>query len=145
MKGRRGLYPPGACLSVKRIVVVDDEPHVRNVLALKLQAAGYHVTLCRDGAEGLEEISATIPDLVFTDLQMPEMTGLEMAQALHANPQTCHIPLIMITSRGDILPEDHAANTNIRRLLDKPFSPRQILSMAAEILRSPDGLVTTAA
>src|ERR1700710_573432 len=116
-------------MDVKRILLVDDEAHVRNVLSLKLKAAGFEVETASDGEVGFAVANEKIPDVVVTDFFMPHMTGLEMAQKLKINQRTANIPLLMITSRGDLLTPELIATTNIRKTLDKPFSPRQVTAI----------------
>jgi len=111
----------------KRILVVDDEPHITHVLALKLRGAGYTVETAGDGEEGFEMARQTVPDLIITDLQMPYLTGLEMCQKLRSNAETAQIPALLLTARGYGLSPEDLATTNILEMLSKPFGPREVL------------------
>jgi len=111
----------------KRILVVDDEPHITHVLALKLRGAGYTVETAGDGEEGFEMARQTVPDLIITDLQMPYLTGLEMCQKLRSNAETAEIPALLLTARGYGLSPEDLATTNILEMLSKPFGPREVL------------------
>ncbi|MHC5029111.1 MAG: response regulator, partial [Planctomycetota bacterium] len=111
----------------QRILVVDDEAHIVQVLSFKLGNAGYEVLTAVDGEEGLDLALSERPDLIITDFQMPYMTGLELCNALASNPETKSIPVLMLTARGYALEADDLAVGNIKDVLSKPFSPRAIL------------------
>jgi len=127
------------------ILVVDDEAPIRRVMELKLRSGGYDVLVASDGEEGLELAVQHRPALVFTDYEMPVMTGLEMSQQLKSISATCHTPIIMLTARGFLIDPDALAATNIKELLSKPFSPRQILALAMKTLTHPMGQEVKAA
>jgi two-component system phosphate regulon response regulator PhoB len=118
----------------RKILIVDDEAYVSSVLALKFKNAGEHVVTASDGEEGFIAAQQEIPDLIVTDFQMPIFSGLEMAQKLKAEPATANIPLLMLTARGHRLLPSEMSATNIRAVLDKPFSVREVLTRANEIM-----------
>lgn len=115
-------------------LVVDDEAHITHVVTLKLRNAGFEVFTASDGEEAYEIACAKHPDIVITDLQMPYMTGLELCEQLRRNPATESIPAILLTARGHALSPDDIARTNIKEVLGKPFSPREVLQKAAALL-----------
>ncbi len=117
------------------ILVVDDEAHITHVVALKLRNAGYQVVTASDGEEAYEMACANPPSLVITDFQMPYMSGLALCLKLKATRATAKAPVIMLTARGHALDENDLKQTNIRLVMSKPFSPRQILVTVEEILR----------
>ncbi len=118
----------------QRILVADDEAHIRHVVSMKLSNAGYDVVTATDGEEALEACLAEKPDLVLTDFQMPYMSGLEFSMRLRENEQTKDIPVIMLTARGfDIEPHEMIA-AGIVDVVSKPFSPREVLGKVQEIL-----------
>ncbi len=116
------------------ILITDDEPHVIQVVGLKLRTEGYQVLEASFGTHALELAQAHIPDLIVTDFQMPAMTGLELATKLKTDPTTAHIPIIMITARGHKIAAEERALTNIQAMMPKPFSPRALLTLVNEIL-----------
>ena len=118
----------------KTILVADDEPHIVHVLSLKLRNAGYEVITAGDGEEALELAGEHLPHLIVTDFQMPYMTGLELCRALSKDDATRSIPVIILTARGYSLDESDLAVGNIRDVLSKPFSPREIVKQIEEIL-----------
>lgn len=122
-------------MSKGAILVVDDEPHITHVLALKFKNAGYDVRTAGDGEEAYELACASPPDIIITDLQMPYMSGLALCLKLKATRVTANVPAIMLTARGHALEENDLIKTNIRLVLSKPFGPRQVLETVQEILR----------
>jgi DNA-binding response OmpR family regulator len=118
----------------KKILVVDDEAHIVHVVSLKLTNAGYEVMTAHDGEEALELALQDPPDLIITDLQMPYLSGVELCVQLRENAKTSGIPAIMLTARGYALPQDELAKTNIKSVMSKPFSPRQVLEAADALL-----------
>lgn len=125
--------------SIHKVLVVDDEMHIVQVVSLKLRNAGYEVLTAMDGEEAYEVICAERPDVVITDFQMPYMTGLELCIALRDNPETADTPVLMLTARGHALDETEMARTNIRGVMSKPFSPREILAQVTDLLNGATG------
>ena len=117
-----------------RILIVDDEAHILQVLSLKLRNCGYDVVTAIDGEEALH-IAMTSPlDLVITDVQMPYMNGLELAVLLHGNKTTTHIPVVVLTARGHTFATTDVQISNVKEVLSKPFSPRGIAELASKLL-----------
>jgi len=118
----------------KKVVVVDDEAHIRHIMAMKLSNAGYEALTAEDGEEALELCLTEGPQLVITDYQMPLMTGLEMCRQLRQHDQTRELPVLMLTARGfDISPEE-MASAGIVDVLSKPFSPREVLEKVRALI-----------
>lgn len=118
----------------KRVLVVDDEAHITHVVALKLTNAGFDVATAADGEEALEAALQNPPALVVTDLQMPYMSGLDLCIRLKQHPTTANIPALMLTARGFALSQADLAKTNIRNVMAKPFSPKEVLERVREAL-----------
>lgn len=117
-----------------RILVADDETHIVQVLSLKFRNAGLEVFEAGDGEEALELARRVRPDVVVTDLQMPFMTGAELAVAMAGEPELRDVPIMILTARGWCLDESIAASPNVRHVESKPFSPRAVLTMVAQML-----------
>lgn len=116
------------------ILVVDDEPHVLHVIRRKLSDAGFEVLTASDGEEAFALAVSEHPDMVITDDQMPQLSGLDLCARLRATESTAHIPAMLVTARGDDPPQERLERTNIRAVLYKPFSPREILSNVNAVL-----------
>ena len=119
-----------------KVMVVDDEAHIVQVLSLKLRNAGYEVITAADGEEGYELATTTVPDVVITDFQMPYMTGLEMCKAMAQHELTRNIPVILLTARGYALDDRDLEIGNIKDVLSKPFSPRALVLQVKDLLEA---------
>ncbi len=126
-------------MSDKTILVVDDEAHITHVVSLKLRNAGFNVITARDGEEGFELATQHKPDLIITDLQMPYVNGVEMCARLRSSSVTAEIPAIMLTARGYSLDPEDLERTNIREMLSKPFSPREVLERVESLVAGRTG------
>lgn len=121
------------------ILLADDEAHITCVVAQKLRSAGFEVVTARDGEEAYELACQFLPALVITDLQMPRMSGLDLALKLRETESTAEMPVMMLTARGYIIAPSEAARTNIRHIMGKPFSAREVVRRVVEILGEPNG------
>lgn len=128
-------------MSSKRILVCDDEPHIVYIVSKKLANAGFEVIEALDGEEAMEAARAQKPDLLITDYQMPYLSGLELCAKLRTDAQTQSIPVIMLTARGFSLGEADLEGTNVRKVLPKPFSPREVLRSVQEVLEGVETAV----
>lgn len=119
------------------IFLVDDELHVAQILGRRLEREGYTISTARDGIEAFDRIVESQPDLIISDLQMPRLDGLGLAEKLKEEPATATIPIVLLTSRGHRADADTVERTNIVRLIAKPFSSHEMVRVVAEVL---DGL-----
>ena len=117
-----------------RILVVDDEPHIRRVLSAILGSNGYQVTMASDGTEGLAELGSEEVDLVILDLMMPGASGLEILSKIRADPLRAETPVIILTAKGQDTDRDAALAGGANDFLTKPFSPKKLLARIEEIL-----------
>ena len=111
----------------RTILIADDERYITTTLASKLQAAGAKVIVANDGAEAFALACEHHPDLILSDYQMPILSGLELCKQLKSEPSTSTIPVTMLTARGFRLEPSELAMTNVRVVLSKPFSVREVL------------------
>lgn len=123
---------------VARVVLVDDEPHITHMVARKLTQLGYEVHTAMDGQQGLELIHQVEPDLVVTDLQMPYMSGIDMATRLWGSEKTKETPVIMLSARGFAIEEQIKELGNIRALLSKPFGTKALVDLIGKTLSESD-------
>jgi len=124
-------------MSNTKILVVDDELHLVHILSYKLKQAGYDLVTAPNGRDGYELACQHKPALVVTDYQMPVVDGMEMAAKLLANADTADIPVIMLTARGHKIPSSDLAKTNIRSLMAKPLSGRELVANVLELIGPP--------
>ncbi len=121
----------------RKILLVDDEQYVTSLVAAKLRALGDEVTTAGDGEEALPLATSLLPDLIVSDLQMPIMTGFELACQLKKQPATAEIPVILLTGRGHLVDAGEMSQTNIRQLLGKPFSAKELVAKIEELIGPP--------
>ena len=98
-----------------KILIVDDEEHILQVLSLKLRNCGYDIATAVDGEDALYQVKACQPDLIISDVQMPYMNGLEFASALSEDKLTSHIPVVILTARGHTLEVSDTDIPNIQK------------------------------
>jgi DNA-binding response OmpR family regulator len=108
----------------QKILVVDDEPDIVELLAFNLKAEGYEVITAANGLEALNQARATLPDLIVLDLMLPELDGLAVCEILHRLPSTAPIPVIMLTAWKSELSRVLGLETGAEEYITKPFSPR---------------------
>lgn len=121
----------------RRVVVVDDEPAVRRTIAALLEAMGHAVTEAGDGAAALRIVAEATPDLVVTDLGMPEMNGWEVARAVKAARST--LPVVLLTGWQDTTPSTQAEREPVDRILGKPVRLDALQQAIAELTARPPG------
>jgi len=115
----------------KKILLAEDETHLRNTMSLRLRDAGYDVITASNGRQALDLANAEHPDLVIADYQMPELSGVELCQRLGQSAATQNIPAIVLSQPGYTLGRSHQT---IKKLLNKPLTPRHLLSAIHEVL-----------
>ena len=119
-------------MSDARILVVEDEPSIREVLSLYLRRAGYQVTVVGDGKEALALLSSQMPDLIVLDLMLPEIDGLEITRWLRERGDT---PIIMLTARREEQDRIAGLEMGADDYVVKPFSPQELVSRVRAVLR----------
>lgn len=126
---------------LRRVLIVDDESSIRDMLAMALEMAGFEVVHAGDAQTALQEIASLQPDLAIIDWMMPKTSGLELCRRIRKNPDTAEIPLVLLTARG----EEDAKITGLEVADDyitKPFSPRELVARLKAVLRrtTPRGI-----
>ena len=128
--------PPRNGSSRRRILVADDEPHIRRVLETLLETSGFEVDAVCDGAEALARLDDPTRDyaLVLTDLMMPERSGLEVLEGIGAMAHRVGLPVVVLTAKGQDADRQQAVALGASDFLTKPFSPKKLLGRILEIL-----------
>ncbi len=114
------------------IVVVDDEPMVREVVTRYLERDGFAVTAAADGTEALRLIEAAMPDMVVLDLMLPSVSGLDVLQEVRRHSD---VPIILLTARGDEGDRVLGLELGADDYVTKPFSPRELAARVKSVLR----------
>jgi DNA-binding response OmpR family regulator len=117
------------------VLIIEDEPDIRDLLAFHLEREGYAVTMSGNGAEGLRLARAAPPDLILLDLMLPEVDGFEVCRRLRQDPATRAVPLVMLTARGDEVDRVLGLELGADDYVVKPFSPREVVARVRAVLR----------
>jgi two-component system OmpR family response regulator len=120
----------------RSILIVDDDPHIRELLDFALTKAGYQTRQAQDGVEALDAVEAATPDLVVLDINMPRLDGLEVCRRLRAKGQT---PILFLSSRDDEIDRVLGIELGADDYVVKPFSPREVTARIGAILRRASG------
>ena len=118
-----------------RILVVDDEADVLELVEFNLRQAGYELTSAADGAEALKKAKAQLPALIILDVMLPEVDGLEVCKLLRRDPATARIPIIMLTAKASELDRVLGLELGADDYLTKPFSPRELLLRVKNLIQ----------
>jgi CheY-like chemotaxis protein len=121
-------------MTIKQILVVDDNPLSRKLLNEMLRAEGFSVLNAASGGEALSTIAKQQPDIVLLDIMMPEMDGFEVVRRLKANEETRSTPIIMVTALDDEGASKRLANAGIDSILTKPIDRWELNSLLKRAL-----------
>jgi signal transduction histidine kinase len=119
------------------VLVVEDSPQLVRLVHMSLRRQ-FKVLTAPDGVKGLELALREKPSLVVTDLMMPGMDGLELTRRLRSEPSVQHTPIIMLTARGELDDRVKGLETGVSAYLTKPFSPKELLTCARELVRAEE-------
>ena|SRR5947209_2653564 len=125
---------------MKTVLVVDDDADVRELIVWKLTNAGFATIGAPDGHAGLvaarggSDGSGRVPDLILVDWMMPRMSGIELCEALRAEPRTSAVPIILLTAKAEESEVERGFAIGVDDYIVKPFSPREMLSRVQAVL-----------
>jgi CheY-like chemotaxis protein len=125
--------------SSHKILLVDDDDMVRDLVAATLKGGDYLLLQAGDGGKGLELAREHHPDLIFLDVNMPVMDGVTVCQAIKSDPDTANVIVIMLTALGQEVDKDRARRAGADGYFTKPFSPLTLLRRVDEVLQARDG------
>jgi diguanylate cyclase (GGDEF)-like protein len=118
----------------RRILIIEDDASIRQVLKYQLEAEGYEVVMAGGGAAGLELVQKDPPDLVITDLMMPEMDGHQVCRFIKSHFRTSHVPVIMLTAKSDLSSKVRALDFGANDFLSKPYERDEMLLRVRNLL-----------
>ncbi|HEX9137442.1 MAG TPA: response regulator [Nitrospirota bacterium] len=122
-------------MNTKKILIVDDEPDLVELVSYNLKKEGFKVSTAPDGEEALEKVRKSAFDLVILDLMLPGIQGSELCHTLRSNPKTETLPIIMLTAKGDVADKIRGLETGADDYMTKPFSPKELVARVKAILR----------
>jgi two-component system alkaline phosphatase synthesis response regulator PhoP len=125
-------------MASSKILLVDDEPKVCDLIRAYLEKDGYEVIIAADGVEAIEQVQRHKPDLILLDLNLPELDGLEVCRTVR---KQSNVPIIMVTARDDEVDKIVGLKIGADDYITKPFSPRELVARVSAVLRRyRDGL-----
>jgi two-component system phosphate regulon response regulator PhoB len=122
-------------MASERILLIEDEPDIAEVLQYNLEKEGFQVEIQGRGDTGLEAVRRESPDLILLDLMLPGLGGLELTRLLKRDPATAHLPIVMLTARGEEVDRIVGLELGADDYITKPFSPREVALRIKAVLR----------
>ena len=117
------------------IAVVDDEPDILELVALHLKKAGFAVRTFPDAGRFQKSLASSLPDLVILDLMLPDADGLDVCRDLKKDSRTAHVPVMMLTARGEEFDRVLGLEIGADDYITKPFSPKELVARVKAVLR----------
>lgn len=117
-----------------KILIAEDEPDIRELVAFMLRFAGYEVLAASNGEEAVQTATREVPDLVLMDVRMPRMTGYDACRIMKANPDLRDIPVVFLSAKGQESEIQSGLEAGAEEYLLKPFSPDELTNRVRSIL-----------
>ena len=118
-----------------KVLIVEDDPDIIDILSYNLKQADLKVTSVPDGSSALAEVKRRLPDLILLDLMLPKVDGLEVCRLLKSDTETKNVPIIMITSKGEEVDRIVGLELGADDYIIKPFSPREVVLRVRSVLK----------
>lgn len=122
-------------MAARTVLVVDDEPAIREMLAFALSEAGFRTRECADASQARRILAEDLPDLLLLDWMLPGMSGIDLARYLRKHDATRRLPIIMLTARGEEADKLQGLDVGADDYITKPFSPRELVARINAVLR----------
>ncbi len=119
----------------KTILIVDDSASMRQLVTFALKSAGYEVIAAVHGKDGLEKLKAGKVDMIVTDLNMPEMDGIELIKNVRKNPASKFTPIVMLTTESQDTRKQEGKSAGASGWLVKPFKPEELVEVVKKFVR----------
>ncbi|MBN2248051.1 MAG: response regulator [Coriobacteriia bacterium] len=119
---------------MSRILIADDEPHIRKLVSFTLSNRGHEIIQAEDGGQALEMARAEQPDLILLDVMMPVMTGYDVLDRLKADEGTAAIPVIMLSAKSQRTEVEEGLTRGAEQYICKPFTPKDLVQQVNELL-----------
>ena len=122
-------------MGVARVLVVDDDPVILKLLEVNFTMEGFDVVSAVDGVDGLERARVERPDIVVTDIMMPKMNGIELLEAMRADPAVADIPVILLSAKAMTDDVRAGLDAGADDYITKPFEPLELVDRVNKLLR----------
>jgi two-component system phosphate regulon response regulator PhoB len=126
-------------MAKSKILIIEDEPSLVEVLSYNLQREGYEVAVAKEGREGLRKAQTLLPDLILLDLMLPGLSGVEICRELKASPRTAGITILMLTAKSEETDQIVGFAVGADDYVTKPFSVKVLLQRIKVLLRRSGG------
>jgi DNA-binding response OmpR family regulator len=120
---------------MKKVLVVDDEEYLVELLSVNLEVAGFNVVKAYDGEQGLKQTEAERPDIIILDIRMPGVDGFEVCRRLKADPTTKNIPIIMLSAYVQQADINKGLSLGAETYIKKPFDVQNLIDTVNQILK----------
>lgn len=117
-----------------KILIAEDEPDIRELVAFMLRFAGYEVLAASNGEEAVQAATRDVPDLILMDVRMPRMTGYDACRIMKANPDLHDVPVVFLSAKGQESEIQTGLEAGAEEYLLKPFSPDELTNRVRTIL-----------
>lgn len=119
----------------KKVVIVDDDREIVELLSLALKPKGYKIITAFDGVEGVEQVQKQKPDLILLDVNLPRISGWQVQEILGSNPATASIPVILLTVKGMVRDVEEGLSRGAKGYFTKPFDIERVIKKIDELLK----------
>lgn len=123
-------------MTQKRVLVIEDEPNISEAIRFILTRDGWQVEVEADGFAALERLRDAPPDALILDLMLPDMDGFEVLRSLRAQDATRHLPVLMLTAKGQTADRELAAQLGVTRFMTKPFANAEVVAALQAMVSS---------
>ncbi len=117
-----------------KILIAEDEPDIRDLIAFTLRFAGYEVATCSNGEEAVQLAKKEYPDLILLDVRMPRMTGYDACKEIKADPTLKDVPVVFLSAKGQEAEINDGMEAGAEEYLLKPFAPDQLTERVRSVL-----------
>ena len=124
-------------LTPLRVLVVDDDAGIRQLIAVNLELEGFLVTTAVDGQEGVDQAKAQLPDVITLDVMMPTLDGWEVTRLLRTDPTTQGIKVVLLSALGQDADRRRGAEVGVDAYLVKPFDPDELIAVIRQLAGRP--------
>jgi DNA-binding response OmpR family regulator len=119
---------------MKRVLAVDDEPHILKLVSFALATHGFEVLQAADGMSAALVAEAEQPDLILMDVMMPILNGYDACERIKGNPKTAHIPVVMLSAKSQVTEQTEGLERGALCYITKPFTPKELVKRVSELL-----------
>ena len=119
---------------MRKILICDDDDHIRNIVEFSLESEGFSVHVAADGAQALRAVMSEQPDLVILDIMMPGSDGISVCREVKQNPATKHIPVLLLTAKSGKGDREAGLAAGADDYITKPFSPQRLVEKVHGVL-----------